>query len=36
MQTAGSSYSWLKNEICILEKAFGSEMGLNPYDLINS
>jgi xylulokinase len=36
MQTAGSSYSWLKNEICTLEKAFGSEMGLNPYDLINS
>ena len=35
MQTAGSSYAWLKNEICTLEKAFGSEMGVSPYDLIN-
>jgi xylulokinase len=35
MQTAGSSYAWLKNEVCTLEKALGSEMGLNPYDLIN-
>jgi len=35
MQTAGSSYAWLKNEICTLEKAFGSEMGMSPYDLIN-
>lgn len=36
MQTAGSSLAWLKNEVCTLEKAFGSEMGLSPYELINS
>ena len=36
MQTAGSSYAWLKNEICTLEKAFGTETGQSPYDLINS
>ncbi|MGA2615846.1 MAG: xylulokinase [Spirochaetia bacterium] len=36
MQTAGSSLAWLKNEICTLEKAFGSEMGLDPYELINA
>jgi xylulokinase len=36
MQTAGSSYAWLKNEICTLEKAFGSEMSISPYELINS
>ncbi|MGA2764150.1 MAG: xylulokinase [Spirochaetia bacterium] len=35
MQTAGSSYAWLKNEICTLEKAYGSETGQSPYDLIN-
>jgi len=35
MQTAGSSYSWLKNEICTLEKALASEMGMNPYELMN-
>jgi xylulokinase len=35
MQTAGSSYAWLKNEICTLEKAFASETGASPYDLIN-
>jgi xylulokinase len=36
MQTAGSSYAWLKNEICTLEKAFGAETGQSPYDLINA
>ncbi len=36
MQTAGSSYAWLKNEICTLEKAFAAEMSINPYELINS
>ncbi|HUI72436.1 MAG TPA: xylulokinase, partial [Spirochaetia bacterium] len=35
MQTAGSSYAWLKNEICAQEKALGTEMGLNPYELMN-
>ncbi len=35
MQTAGSSYAWLKNEICTLEKAYGAESGVSPYELIN-
>jgi xylulokinase len=35
MQTAGSSLAWLKNEICSLEKAFATEMGLSAYELIN-
>jgi xylulokinase len=36
MQTAGGAYAWLKNEICTLEKAAASELGLNPYELINA
>ncbi len=36
MQTAGSSYAWLKNQICTLEKAAAAELGLNPYELINA
>jgi xylulokinase len=36
MQTAGSSYAWLKNQICTLEKALGGELGLNPYELMNA
>jgi len=36
MQTAGGAYAWLKNEICTLEKAFATELGLSPYDIINS
>jgi len=36
MQTAGSSYAWLKNQICTLEKALGAELGLNPYELMNA
>jgi xylulokinase len=36
MQTAGSSYSWLKNEICALEKATAAQSGANPYELINA
>ncbi len=36
MQTAGSSYAWLKNEICTLEKAVSAETGQSPYDLINA
>ena len=34
-QTAGSSYAWLKNEICTLEKACAAELSLNPYELMN-
>jgi len=36
MQTAGSSYAWLKNQICTLEKAAAAELGLNPYELMNA
>ncbi len=36
MQTAGSSYAWLKNEICTLEKATAAQSGANPYELINA
>ena len=35
MQTAGSAYAWLKNEICTMEKAAASGGGGNPYELIN-
>jgi xylulokinase len=35
MQTAGSAYSWLKNEICTMEKASAGESGSSPYELIN-
>ena len=35
MQTAGSAYAWLKNEICTLEKERAADTGMNPYDLIN-
>jgi xylulokinase len=34
-QTAGSSYAWLKNEVCRLERACAAELALNPYDLMN-
>jgi xylulokinase len=36
MQTAGGAYAWLKNVVCTLEKAFATELGLSPYDIINS
>jgi xylulokinase len=36
MQTAGSSYAWLKNQICTQEKASAAESGANPYELINA
>jgi len=36
MQTAGSSYAWLKNEICTAEKAQAAETGQSVYDLINA
>ena len=35
MQTAGSSYSWLKNEICTQETLEAEQQGLSPYELIN-
>ena len=35
MQTAGSAYSWLKDEICTSEKAAAAERGASPYELIN-
>jgi xylulokinase len=36
MQTAGSSYAWLKNQLCALEKAAAQELGLSPYELMNA
>ncbi|MBD3304789.1 xylulokinase [candidate division KSB3 bacterium] len=35
MQTAGSSYSWLKNELGKFETAEAEKQGLSPYELIN-
>lgn len=35
MQTAGSSYNWLKNEICAWETEEAARQGISPYDLIN-
>jgi len=35
MQTAGSSYAWLKNEICTLEKVQAAAQGENEYEMIN-
>ncbi|WP_422447644.1 xylulokinase [Thermoanaerobacterium sp. DL9XJH110] len=35
MQTAGTSYSWLKNEICRIETKEAVEKGVSPYDIIN-
>jgi xylulokinase len=36
MQTAGSSYAWLKNQVCTLEKAAAGELGLSAYELMNA
>ncbi len=36
MQTAGSSYSWLKNEICKLETEEAKAKGISPYEIINA
>jgi len=36
MQTAGSSYQWLKNEICHAEVAAADEQGIDPYELIDA
>ena len=35
MQSAGGSYSWLKNEICRWESEQAGRKGISPYDLIN-
>jgi xylulokinase len=35
MQTAGSSYNWLKNEICRIETEAAEKLGLSPYEMIN-
>ena len=35
MQSAGASYSWLKNTICHLEIEHGKASGKSPYELIN-
>ncbi|MDP6045605.1 MAG: xylulokinase [Phycisphaerae bacterium] len=36
MQTAGSSYQWLKNEICLAEIAEADSQGVDPYTLIDA
>jgi len=36
MQTAGSSYQWLKNEICLAEVAEAATQDVNPYELIDA
>ena len=36
MQTAGSSYQWLKNEICQAEVAEAESKGVSPYELIDA
>ncbi len=35
MQTAGSSYNWLKNEVCRIETEEAKKKGLSPYELID-
>ncbi len=35
MQTAGGSYSWLKNTICTLETEIALRDGRSPYEIIN-
>ncbi|MDO4522106.1 MAG: xylulokinase [Eubacteriales bacterium] len=35
MQTAGGSYSWLKNTICRFETYQAAQQNCSPYDLIN-
>ena len=36
MQTAGSSYQWLRNEICHAEVAEADAKGVSPYELIDA
>lgn len=35
MQSAGASYSWLKNTICQRESMEASKLNVSPYDIIN-
>ncbi len=35
MQTAGSAYQWLKNELCLAECAEAKARGVSPYEVIN-
>jgi xylulokinase len=35
MQSAGYSYSWLKNNLCGLEKLQAEEQNISPYEIIN-
>lgn len=35
MQTAGGSYQWLRDVICISEKQAASALNLSPYELMN-
>lgn len=36
MQSAGGSYSWLKNTICHMESYQAQKEGISPYELINT
>ncbi len=36
MQAAGSSFSWMKNELCLSEQLRAKEEGMGEYDLINA
>jgi xylulokinase len=36
MQTAGTSYNWLKNEICKIETNEAMDKGISPYALIDN
>ncbi len=36
MQSAGGSYNWLKNQICVSETLEAEAKGISPYDLINA
>ena len=35
MQAAGSSYQWLKNEVCTAETELAAQQGVDVYELIN-
>jgi xylulokinase len=35
MQAAGASYQWLRDTVCISEKAEAAERSISPYDLMN-
>jgi xylulokinase len=35
MQSAGASYNWLKENVCLLEKQVAETLNLSPYELMN-